>query len=168
MRLIYLLFLLLPGLRLEQDTAPIIAVEPTVRHAGVYALREGETPTLLAEGDVPELFLSPDGQKLAILDYPAFVSAEDELEPGDYPDDLFVIDLATGERQPLLTHDENMTLDATNGEQFYNGNLSGVRTDRAWDDPNSIGGGRLFHFLAWSPESDRIAQVQTVVVDGGL
>lgn len=164
MRLIFLFILLAPNFAFAQDAAPIIAVEPSIRHAGIYALREGEPLMLLAETDVPELFLAPDGQKLAILDYPTFVSADAELEPGDYPDDLFLIDLNNGERKPLLTHYANSTLDR--GAQFYNGTSGGVRTNRAWDDPNSIGGSRLFHFLAWSPESDQITQVQTVVTDG--
>ncbi len=167
MRLIFLFLLLVPSLAFAQDDAPIIAVEPYVRHADTYALREGEAPSIMADTDQPEFFISPNNQKLAILDYPAFISAEDQLEPGYYPADLFVIDLASGERTPLLTHDANMTLSATNGSEFYNGNFSSsVRTNRAWNDPNSIGGGRLFHFLAWSPESDRIAQVQTVITDG--
>jgi hypothetical protein len=162
-----LLILLLPGFASAQDTPPVIAVFAALRNQNVYTLPGGGAPSLLVEADTPYLFLSPDSQQIAVLDYPPFVQAEAELIPGYYPSDLSVINLSTGAKTLLLAHDRDMTLESTAGQQFYHGDFSGgVETQAAWDDPNSIGGGRLSAFLAWSPDGEHIAQVQTVVTDG--
>lgn len=160
-----LVALCLPGFASAQDTRPVIAVTPFLRQQDIYTLRQGEAPDLLVEADTPLLVLSPDGQQVAVLDYPAFVQDESELEPGEYPRDLLVIAVSSGEQKHLLTHERETT--STTGDQFYSGDfVGGVNTSRAWDDPNAIFGGRLTAFLAWSPDSQQIAQVQTVVSDG--
>jgi hypothetical protein len=162
---LFLLGLLLPGFVFAQDHAPIIAVQPYIRNQDIYWLWAGEGAAFIAEGDAPQLLVAPDGGQVALLDSPAFVRAEAQLEPGDYPDDLVLIDLLNAEQTPLLVHDETVTL--SGGEHFYTGDsVGGVRTNRAWDDPNAVSGSRLSHFLAWSPDSSHIAQVQTLVVDG--
>jgi hypothetical protein len=159
--LILFLCLLASGAASAQDEKPIIMTFPYSRNENLYTIGDGQEPEPLAEADTPELYLSPDGERLAFLDYPASIRAQDALEPGDYPDDLVVVDLNSREITPLLIHERRAENEIYSGDR---GN--GIRTQRAWDDPTAAFGSRLFAYVAWSPDSQQIAQVQTVVSNG--
>lgn len=162
--ILFMLFLclLFPALVSAQDDAPIIAILPYVGRGDIYALSQGEVPRLLAESSYTKVFLSPDGRKVAYLDFPEFVTKAGEIDPGWYPSDLRVIDIETGTVTTLLEHG-----DSEPNELFFSGSGGGpgLRTDGQWDDPTTVLGSILFANVAWSPDSRTIAHLQSVVTD---
>lgn len=159
---ILFIFFCLPLIIQAQEIPPLIVVDIV---GNIYAVAEDTAEHLHASSRYAQFHLSPDGTRLAIVEMPPFLLEETQLEPGDYPDNLLVIDTSNGEITSLVQHGDDVSL--SEGDNFYNGDYNnGVRTDRGWDEPNNVFGSRLRQYLAWSPDSSQIAHIQTIVSDG--